>query len=186
MREQAILRPPQDGDKALVRAQKGLDVFHSCKFLLLIRRLHERPRSMLRARRARQATGRRNRVWLRALVLLGVIGGIPGRPKSPLAWVTPGVVAVDSPGQLRRASQQNPGPTEPAPPTPLSKKQKKDLLKDNFEKMKRDADELAELAKSLQEDLDKSNENVLSLRVVDRAEKIEKLAKRIKGMARGY
>jgi cellobiose phosphorylase len=60
------------------------------------------------------------------------------------------------------------------------------LLKDNFEKMKRDADELADLAKSLQEDLNKSNENVFSLGVVDKADKIEKLAKKIKGTARGY
>ena len=79
------------------------------------------------------------------------------------------------------------------PPTPgleahpeLSKKQKRDLLKSNFEKLRDDADELADLAKSLQDDLDKSNENVLSLKVVDKAEKIEKLAKKIKGEARGY
>ena len=115
--------------------------------------------------------------------------GTPGSPKTSRAAVIPSVIAADSRGYLQRTSQQGvsqqgPGPTEAAPP--LSKKQKKDLLKDNFEKMKRDADQLAELAKSLQEDLDKSNENVLSLRVVDRAEKIEKLAKRIKGMARGY
>jgi hypothetical protein len=83
-------------------------------------------------------------------------------------------------------SRQVPGPPEIEPPVPLSKRQKKDLLKDNFEKMKRDADELADLAKSLQDDLNKSNENVLSLRVVDKADKIEKLAKKIKGVARGY
>ncbi len=130
-------------------------------------------------------------MWLRGLVaLLVVICGTPGSPKTSRAAAIPRVIAVDSRGYLQHTSQhglsqqQAPGPTEAAPP--LSKKQKKDLLKDNFEKMKRDADELAELAKSLQEDLDKSNENVLSLRVVDRAEKIEKLAKRIKGMARGY
>jgi len=83
---------------------------------------------------------------------------------------------------------------EPAPPVPeganfppeMVKKQKKELLKQNFEKMKSDADELVELSKSLQTDLDKSNENVLSLKVVDRAEKIEKLARKIKELARGY
>jgi len=68
----------------------------------------------------------------------------------------------------------------------MARRQKKDLLKSNFAKMKSDADELLELSKSLQADLDKSNENVLSLRVVDRAEKIEKLAKKIKELARGY
>lgn len=100
-------------------------------------------------------------------------------------------MAANSPGYLQGVSQpghsqQGPGPAEAAPPSPLSQKQKKDMLKDNFEKMRRDADELADLAKSLQEDLSKSNENVFSLRVVDKAEKIEKLAKRIKGTARAY
>jgi hypothetical protein len=68
----------------------------------------------------------------------------------------------------------------------LARKQRKGLLKHNFEKMKRDAEDLATLAKALQDDLAKSNENVLSLTVVDKAEKIEKLAKRIKNTARGF
>jgi hypothetical protein len=68
----------------------------------------------------------------------------------------------------------------------LSEKQKRNLLKDNFEKMKRDAGELADLAKALQEDLNKSNENILSLDIIDKTDKIEKLAKKIKGTARGY
>ena len=68
----------------------------------------------------------------------------------------------------------------------LVRKQRKELLRQNFEKTKRDAEELATLAKALQDDLAKSNENVLSLTVVDKAEKIEKLAKRIKNTARGF
>jgi hypothetical protein len=68
----------------------------------------------------------------------------------------------------------------------LSGKQKRDLLKANFEKMKRDAGELADLAKAMQEELNKSNENILSLDIVDKADKIEKLAKKIKGTARGF
>ena len=51
--------------------------------------------------------------------------------------------------------------------------------------MKQDADELSTLAKSLQEELDKSSENILSLQVLEKAEKIEKLAKRIKNNAKG-
>ena len=91
------------------------------------------------------------------------------------------------PGSKRASSllQEMP-PAEPEPPQGLSQKQKRDLLKANFEQMKRDADALAALAKSLQEDLAKSNENVLSLHVVEKAEKIERLAKKIKGTARGY
>lgn len=72
------------------------------------------------------------------------------------------------------------------PKDELSHRQKKDLLKHNLAKMKEDADELSALAKSLQEELDKTTENVLSLQIVDKADKIEKLAKRIKNNARGY
>ena len=68
----------------------------------------------------------------------------------------------------------------------LSGKQKHKLLKSNFEAMKREAGELAGLAKALQEELNKSNENVLSLDIVDKADKIEKLARKIKGTARGF
>jgi hypothetical protein len=71
-------------------------------------------------------------------------------------------------------------------PLPLSEKQKRELMKARFEKMKRDAGELADLAKALQQELNKSNENILSLDVVEKADKIEKLARKIKGAARGY
>ncbi len=67
--------------------------------------------------------------------------------------------------------------------SPMTPKQQRELLKANFAKMKKDADDLADLAKSLQDELNKSNENVLSLDVVEKADKIEKLAKRIKSSA---
>jgi len=90
---------------------------------------------------------------------------------------------LHAPAIAPRPQQQVPTiETEPA--LPLKPKQKKELLKANFEKMKKDADDLATLAKSLQEDIAGSNENVLSLKVVDKAEKIEKLAKRIKDVAK--
>lgn len=72
------------------------------------------------------------------------------------------------------------------PPNPLTEKQRRDLVKANFEKMKHDAKELANLAKGLEDELNKSNENILSLDVVDKADKIEKLARKIKGTARGF
>lgn len=75
---------------------------------------------------------------------------------------------------------------ENEPARGLSPKQKRELLKSNFEKMKRDADELLSLAQSLQGDLSKSSEHVLSLPIVEKAEKIEKLARKIKTTARGY
>jgi hypothetical protein len=60
------------------------------------------------------------------------------------------------------------------------------LAKANFEKAKADAEQLSELAKALQLELDKSNGNILSLDVIDKAGKIEKLAKRIRGTAKGF
>jgi len=170
------------------RAQKGVNVLQACKSPSVrqsCKPAHSRPRP------AKLATRRCSLAWLRGFVVfLGVICGIPGRQNSRVALVTSSARAAESPGfpqePSRRQPQQGPGPTETAPPVVLSQKQKKDLLKDNFEKMKRDADELADLAKSLQEDLNKSNENVFSLGVVDKADKIEKLAKKIKGTARGY
>ena len=77
-------------------------------------------------------------------------------------------------------------PNMESPQIPLSDKQRREMLKANFDKMKRDAKELADLAKNLQDQLDKSNENVLSLGIVDKADKIEKLARKIKSTARGF
>lgn len=107
------------------------------------------------------------------------------RPETPDSGRDVQVTAATASPTPQARQQPSPFP-EKEETSQLSRKQKKDLLKYNFEKMKRDADDLAALAKSLQKDLEKSSENVLSLQVVEKAEKIEKLAKRIKGAARGY
>jgi len=67
----------------------------------------------------------------------------------------------------------------------MPERQRRLLLKDHLEKMRRDAGELADLTKALQEELNKVNESVLSLDVVAKADKIQKLAKKIKASARG-
>jgi hypothetical protein len=113
---------------------------------------------------------------------------MPGAPRSisatpalsPPQGTTPPASAV-KPQPVRRA-QSNVEPLQ----IPLSGKQERDLLKANFEKMKHDAGELAALAKALQQELNKSNENILSLDIIDKADKIEKLARKIKGTARGF
>jgi len=84
------------------------------------------------------------------------------------------------PGPAGNLSQ--PDVTPPA----LTPKQQRDLMKSSYEKMKQQVDELAGLAKSLQDQVNKSNENILSLQMVDTADKIEKLAKKIKDSARGH
>jgi len=80
-------------------------------------------------------------------------------------------------------SQESPRP-DFGVPIKVTAKQRKAILKSNFEKIKKDTDDLAALAKSLQEEVGKSNENVLSLKIVEKAEKIENLAKKIKNSAK--
>ena len=46
--------------------------------------------------------------------------------------------------------------------------------------LKKDTDKLLELATQLKEYVDKTNENMLSLDVIKKAEEIEKLSKRVK------
>jgi hypothetical protein len=63
----------------------------------------------------------------------------------------------------------------------LEKEQAKRRNKARFESLKRDTDKLLELATELKQDVDRSDENVLSLDVIKKAEEIEKLAKQVKG-----
>lgn len=103
----------------------------------------------------------------------------------PAAWkVSP--ARAGPPSQENLSNRAPETPNESQPEYKLARKRQKDLLKFNFDKMKQDAEELAALAKSLQEDLGKTNKNVLSLKIVEKAEKIERLAKKIKSAARGY
>jgi hypothetical protein len=51
--------------------------------------------------------------------------------------------------------------------------------------LKRDTDKLLELAQQLKEQVDKSNENMLSLDVVKKAEEIEKLALNVREKMKG-
>ena len=94
-----------------------------------------------------------------------------------------------APGQTREqregAAEPRAQVSEPPEHPPLGRKQRQQIVKDNFEKLERDVSELADLAKSLQEDLQASNENVLSLAVLEKADRIEKLGKQIKKRAKG-
>lgn len=68
----------------------------------------------------------------------------------------------------------------------LTPKQRQSIVHANFEKSKTDAAELAALAKGLREELDKPDVNVLSLEVMNRIDKIEKLAKKIREETKGF
>ena len=130
--------------------------------------------------------------FYRTAILLWLLLTLAGKmlvvPRIVSATAAPLHSEATTQGNGQEAPQHSPRsqPNQEYPPLPLSEKQKNDLLKANFEKMKRDAGELADLAKALQEELNKSNENILSLNIVDKADKIEKLAKKIKVTARGF
>ncbi len=106
------------------------------------------------------------------------------------------IAAAASPHPSSSAPVVLPSPTLAAqlinlnpPGDPLAKltdKQKRALLKERYQKAKRQAAELVELAETLQKEIDKASPDVMSVQVIKKAEKIEKLAKKIKNEARGY
>jgi hypothetical protein len=103
----------------------------------------------------------------------------------------PGQSIGQFPGNNAQGPQQLPEQNRfpmksPADFPKRSQKRKKALLDYNFKKLKQHAQDLADLAKSLQAEVDKSNENVLSLTIVKKAEQAEKLARKIKNEAKGY
>ena len=113
-----------------------------------------------------------------ALVFVGLMGSSPGAAGQGL---NPIPVSPQQTPQQSRIPQVTPSGF----PKP-NEKQKQALLDYNFKKLKKHAADLAELAKSLQKEIEKSNENVLSLEIVKKADEVEKLAKKIKNEAKGY
>ena len=88
------------------------------------------------------------------------------------------------PPDLKPAAQDDASSDQMEIPERLRVKQQKELRKYRFDQLKEHAAELAKLANSLHEDLEKSNQNILSLQIVDKASKIEKLAKKIQDEAK--
>ena len=81
---------------------------------------------------------------------------------------------------------------EPPPPDPALEKMKKNAEKQRNQQrqgaLKKDTDQLFNLASELKKSVDSSNENVLSLEVIRKTEQIEKLARSVrdKMKAEGY
>ena len=77
-----------------------------------------------------------------------------------------------------------PQATRPVPPSEIEEQAARERLKKaNLQRqaqLKADTDKLLELSKQLKEYVDKTNENVLSVDVVRKAEEIEKLARSVK------
>ena len=82
-----------------------------------------------------------------------------------------------------------PGIQEPTPEDPGRAKMEKEMAKkanqERHANLKRDTDKLLKLATELKDYVDKTNENVLSLNVLKKAEEIEKLAHSVKDKMKG-
>ena len=75
--------------------------------------------------------------------------------------------------------------TNPDIPTRAQKEMEKKANEQRHAELKRDTDKLLQLSTELKEFVDKSNENLLSVDVVRKAEEIEKLAHSVKTKMRG-
>ncbi len=67
---------------------------------------------------------------------------------------------------------------------PNGKRQVDEILKDDYDKNLKDARDLTELARSLEEDLEKADAFVFSLTSLKKLDDMEKLTKRIRGRMR--
>ena len=106
-------------------------------------------------------------------------------PTTDLAQKLPEPEEDPSTGTRQRQSRPRPGEGEQSPIV-VTRKVREGVLKSDFEKVKQDAAELTNLAKSLQDDLEKTNEHILSLKIVEKAQKIESLAKSISKTAKSF
>jgi hypothetical protein len=66
-----------------------------------------------------------------------------------------------------------------------ARKLEKQIKEDNYKELKSASAELLALSKDIHEEVEKSGEYVMSARIFDRIEKIEKLTRKIKDKARG-
>jgi len=69
---------------------------------------------------------------------------------------------------------------------PNGKLQSEEILKDDYRKNLKDAQELIDLAESLKMSLEKGAQHVLSLNDIKKTEEIEKISKRIRSRIRRY
>jgi len=125
------------------------------------------------------------KVLLAAGVTLLLGGAVVLRPASaaPVA-VEPAAMKAPQPqyAQNRRALGALPQGQSPQDPfqKEMQDRQVKEANKKRQQDIKKDTDKLFELATELKAAVDKTNENMLSLDVIKKAEQVEKLAKKVK------
>jgi len=84
------------------------------------------------------------------------------------------------------STQRGPAPEREGMRLPSGKSQRQEILKADHEKSRAEAGELLRLAQELKGELDDSEHQVLNLKLVRKAEDIERLARRIKNRMRKY
>ena len=101
------------------------------------------------------------------------------------------VTAQQSSSQQQPFPPLSPGPTQPKGdndpyPAQMQKDMEKRANEQRQQELKRDTEKLLKLSTELKDYVDKTNENVLSLEVLKKAEEIEKLAHSVRTKMRGY
>jgi hypothetical protein len=100
-----------------------------------------------------------------------------------IAFLTllPRVMGNPAPAGAPQVVLQHPeAPPEDQVTADMRKRAQRELDKQRQEQMKRDADKLLQLAAELKLYVDQSNQHILSLNVMKKAEEIEKLAKSVR------
>ena len=88
--------------------------------------------------------------------------------------------------ELPSRAQQRQSPHTIAPPlsdetsSPLQQTLRRKMLKASYEQLQKDVEQLVKLTSDLKEEVEKANEDTLSLGVIKKAEEIEKLSEKIK------
>jgi len=67
----------------------------------------------------------------------------------------------------------------------LQKKAEKEATEKNYKELKEAAAELADISKQISSDIDEGGKDVISARIFERLDRIEKLTKRIRDKAKG-
>jgi ATP-dependent helicase/DNAse subunit B len=75
---------------------------------------------------------------------------------------------------------------EEDPKLPNGKSQHEEIIKADYKKNLDDAAALATLAEQLKADLDRSDRNIVSIKMIKQTEEIEKLARNIRGRLKRY
>ncbi|MGH9434760.1 MAG: hypothetical protein ACRD06_02035 [Terriglobia bacterium] len=121
-------------------------------------------------------------VALTALAALVLTAGQQGSAPVPYGAQSP------VPPRPFPQSQSSSPPLPVAPPlnNPLTLKQKSAIVNANFKSTKHDVEKLSKLVQTLDDELKKSNPDVLSLSIVKQTDKIAKLARKIKNEAKSY